>query len=286
VSVQLDAFTKVKELMDKMVADLKQQQAEEVEFKERCSTSLDENEKTIYDKNELRKDLEARISELEAKMAQLAADIKAHSEQIASTQVEVKRAGEQREAENAEFQTLVGDQRATQGILNKALTKLKDFYEKKIGNKNAFAQTEQEPPVNFNNYKANAGGGSVIGLIEQIIEDSVRLEKQATDGERQAQTDYENFVLSSNGLIKSLQEEIVQKTKASSAAKGDHALAGADHVGTLAELESLEQYKADLHGECDFLLKNFEIRQKARREEIEAIQHAKAILSGAASDDA
>ena len=41
----------------------------------------------------------------------------------------MKKAGEVREAENAEFQVTVNDQRATQVILKKALDKLKSFYE-------------------------------------------------------------------------------------------------------------------------------------------------------------
>jgi len=44
---------------------------------------------------------------------------------------------------------------------------------------------------------------------------------------------------------------------------------------------SLAQYEADLHEQCDFVLKNFDIRQKARLQEMEAVQAAKAILSGA-----
>jgi hypothetical protein len=33
--------------------------------------------------------------------------------------------------------------------------------------------------------------------------------------------------------------------------------------------------------DCDFLLKNFEVRQTAQAEEVEALQQAKGILSGA-----
>ena len=47
------------------------------------------------------------------------------------------------------------------------------------------------------------------------------------------------------------------------------------------ELEQLELYRSDLHGQCDFILKNFELRANARTNEIEAIAEAKAILSGA-----
>jgi len=45
-------------------------------------------------------------------------------------------------------------------------------------------------------------------------------------------------------------------------------------------LQALALTEADLHGECDWVLRNFELRQRARLQEIEAIQQAKAILSG------
>ena len=54
-----------------------------------------------------------------------------------------------------------------------------------------------------------------------------------------------------------------------------------DLSSTQVELEQLANFKADLHKSCDFVLKNFEIRQEARDEEIEALRQAKAILSGA-----
>merc|ERR1711877_78618 len=50
---------------------------------------------------------------------------------------------------------------------------------------------------------------------------------------------------------------------------------------TLLELEQLSNYNAELHQSCDFVMKNFDVRQTARDEEIEALKQAKAILSGA-----
>mmetsp|Transcript_117870 Transcript_117870/g.340720 ORF Transcript_117870/g.340720 Transcript_117870/m.340720 type:complete len:786 (+) Transcript_117870:92-2449(+) len=281
MAVSLDSFTKVKEMIDKMHAELKEQQAEEAKFKAYCQKELKDNEKTTYKKSELKKDLEARMDELESLMARLAEEIQSHKDQLATTQVEIKKAGQQREAENSDFQQVVADQRAMQTILQKALAKLKDFYEKKIGDKTALVQASQEPPVKFNAYKTNAGSNSVIGLIEQIVEDSVKLEKEATAAEYKAQTDYEEFVKSSNGVIKSLQDAVVEKSDAIAGAKTDAAQAGSDHESTVDELEALNQFKADLHNQCDFVMKNFGVRQRARQQEIEAIQNAKAILSGA-----
>jgi len=279
MSVQLDTFTKVKEMMDEMVAQLKKQQQEEVDFTAYCTQKLDENEKAVFAKTEEKNDLEAQIESLEALSAKLAEEVKEAKQQVAVTEVEIKKASEAREAENAEFQTTVADQRATQTILKKALTRLEDFYKTGIGKKVVLAQ--QEPPVKFNKYKDHARASPVMGLIEQIIEDAKKVESEATSSEYKAQADYESFVKDSTALVKQLGEAIVAKTKASATAESDLAKGKGDHEAAVGELESFAAYEADLHGQCNFVLKNFDIRQKARLQEIESIQAAKAILSGA-----
>jgi chromosome segregation ATPase len=183
VSVQIDAFTKVKEIMDKMVADLKEQQAEEVKFKDNCDSEFNTNEKMTFTKKEEKGDLEANIESATKLIATLQEEIAAAKKAIADSEVAIKKASETREKENSEFQTTVADQRATQAILNKALAKLNKFYGKKSALLSVKASAKQEPPVKFNKYKSNAGSSGVMGLIEQIIEDSKALEKEAVDGE-------------------------------------------------------------------------------------------------------
>jgi hypothetical protein len=284
VSVELDSFAEVKKAMDKMMADLKDQQQEEVDQKAFCTTELNENEKNIFHKDDERQDLEAKISTLQAAIQALQDQMAAAKTQIEETQLAMAKASQAREEENGEFQTVVADQRATQEILQKALTRLEAFYKKNLGADQlaGFVQQDQTPPVQFNDYKKSGGGNSVMGLIEQIIEDSKALEKEAMDGEQKAQVDYEDFVKSSNKVVADLQAAIQTKTKAVAAAQLELEQAQSDHGNALGELEALAAYKADLHTNCDFLLKNFDVRQKARQQEIEAIQEGKAILSGMA----
>jgi len=282
LAAQLDSFTEVKRMMDTMVAELKEQQKEEAEFKAYCNKQFDENEKATYGKNEYKGDLESKLDTLAALMAKLQKEIAEAKAQIVATEVEIKKASENREAENAEFQTIVADQRATQAILQKALLRLQDFYTKGIGKKVIYLQRiAQTPPLQFTKYKANAGSSPVMGLLEQIIGDSKALEAEQTAGEYKAQADYEQFTKDSNALIAQLSEVVASKNRAVAAAKLQSAETDADLKSTIGELESLAAYEADLHGQCDFVLKNFEIRQTARLQEMEAIQAAKAILSGA-----
>merc|ERR1719450_1495194 len=115
-----------------MVSELKVEQEEEVKFKTYCNKELDLNEKETYDKTEQKEDLEALIAKLTKLIKKLSEEIAAANTQIADTEVAIKKASQVREGENAEFQTVVADQRATQAILTKALGKLNEFYKKAI----------------------------------------------------------------------------------------------------------------------------------------------------------
>merc|ERR1719183_1312438 len=213
---------------------------------------------------------------LTKQIKQLEEEIAVAKKQVEDTEIAIKKASEAREGENAEYQTVVADQRATQAILAKALKKLEDFYKKAA----AAALLQQTPPVQFNSYKKNAGSGPVMGMIEQIVEDSKKLETEAVAAEKQAQADYETFVKDSNALIADLTASIEEKTKAIAAADVEMESAKGDHESAVTELENLANVKSDLHSECDFVVENFEIRQKARLQEMEAIAEAKQILAG------
>merc|ERR1719240_617120 len=182
--------------MDAMVAELKTEQQEEVEFKAYCEEEFDKNEKSTYEKTSLKEDLEGKMDQLAKTIKQLEEEIAEAKKQIADTEIAIKKASEAREEENAEYQTTVADQRATQAILAKALKKLESFYKKA-----AAALLQQTPPVQFSSYKKNAGSGPVMGMIEQIVEDSKKLETEAVADEKQAQADYETFVKNSNAVI-------------------------------------------------------------------------------------
>jgi len=276
--VALDAFTKIKEAMDKMIADLKTQQADEVKQKEFCTKELNENEQQTYKTNEVMKDLTVKIENLASTIATLEEEISAAKAEIADTQVELKTASEARKAENQEYQVTVSDQRATQAILKKAKDRMAKFY--------SFLMTKMEkkvaPPggMPVADRKKNAGGNVIISFLEQIIEDSLKVENEAIEAEQAAQQAYAEFVNDCDSSIEKLNESIVQKTDNVAVAKSDKENAEMEAETTQGQLDELAAYAADLHKDCDFMLKNFDLRQAARLKEIEAIQEAKAILSG------
>lgn len=286
VSMKLDGFEKVKEMMDKMVAELKKQQKEEVEKHDTCNKDIDENEDETRVKDKKKEDLVALIKDLEAQIKQLTKDIEDLNASIAWAQVELKRASEDRKAENKEFQQVVADQRATVAILNKALDRLKSFYAPKLllqrsARVQRHQQVQEPPPSAGKEYNKNAASGGVLSTIEMIIQEAEAADAEALKSEQESQAAYAELVANTNKELDDASNSVTQKTEEKAKADANRLTSEKDLAATLKILEDLMGVNAGLHQSCDYIIKNFNIRQQARQEEVEAIQEAKAILSGA-----
>merc|ERR1719146_520286 len=121
IHARLDAFTKVKKSISDMIDTLAKEQEDEVKHKDFCVEEINTNEKETQDKEQEKNSLEAKIEDLSENIAKLKAKIAELKATIADLQVQLKRAGEDREKENSEFQVTVADQRATQKLLAGAL---------------------------------------------------------------------------------------------------------------------------------------------------------------------
>merc|ERR1712050_524258 len=129
--VKLDAFTRVKKAIDDMIAQLLKEKADEIKHKDFCTDEFNTNQLQTERKEREKQDLMARIADLEATIKALGEAIDTLKAEIAEMQVQPKRAGEDREKQNKEFQSTVADQRGTQKLLKAALGFLQDFYAKK-----------------------------------------------------------------------------------------------------------------------------------------------------------
>merc|ERR1719310_2068380 len=278
---QLDAFEKVKKMIDEMVAVLKKDQEDEVKHRDFCVEEFDENEKqTLVKSNEI-KDLEGLIAKSESTMKTLTEEMAALKDSIKEMQKQMAKASEEREAENHEFQTVVADQVATQDILKKALKRLESFYKKALlqGRAEPGAAVPPPPPA-FGEYKKNEGSSGVMTMIENVIKEAATAEADALKDEADSQAGYEEFIKNSNAAISKANSEIVAKTEQKAETEATLVQAKADLDSAMIDAEKLATYKAELHDSCDFVLKNFDTRQAARMDEIEGLGKAKAILSG------
>lgn len=289
VSAQLDAFTKVKEMIDKMVVELQKQQKDEIAHRDWCIKDLNENKRDTEEAYDKKESLDTKIADLTKEIESLTSDIDAAKATIAETQKQMKRASDNRESENAEFQTTVNDHRLMSMILTKALERMKEVYamlqQGQPGAPHIQTSGNHTDPGNgpaaFKKYSKHAGGGRVVAMIEEILADTKQTVDQAMESEQDSQSAYEGFMKESNKSILQLQKSISDMSAARANAKEDLSIAKSDRKQTVSDLEALHETNADLHKSCDYLLKNFDARQAARAAEIDALNEAKAILSGA-----
>jgi hypothetical protein len=282
--VKLDGFVKVKKAIDEMAADLKTQLADEVKQRDFCVAEFQENEKQTLVKNNEIKDLSALIETQKNTISSLTDDIANLNAEIAEMKVQMKKASEDREGENHEFQQTVMDQRATQQILKKALARLESFYKKQALLQAEPGAAAPPPPIGaegMGEYKANQGSGGVMMLIQNIIDEAHTAESDAIKAEAESQAGYEEFIKNSNDAIGAATKEITAKSDNKSETDAAKVQAEADRQAALGDAERLAQYNAELHQSCDFLTKNFDLRQSAIQQEIDGLAQAKSILSGA-----
>ncbi|CAK0894147.1 unnamed protein product [Prorocentrum cordatum] len=305
-SVELDSFTRVKKAIDDMISILKVQQTDEVKKNDWCTSQIHENEMEASRTDALQSDLSSKADDLGQRVAQLAEDVAAAKKHIQQLHIDLQAASENRRKENIDFQHTIADQRAVQAVLREALDRLKKFYDKSLlqtrtravdkhaaagmGSSSlgaalltALAARRQEPPPppQQAEYTPHGGSGGVMEMLGKLVQDARALEEDAAAGEQGAQSQYEAIVADTSASVAALQKEVVSNTQLKAQASKEKAETEADAEDAAKELEELQKTGLNLHGECDYLLRNFDARQTARQQEVEALQQAKQILSGA-----
>merc|ERR1719408_1217965 len=220
-SAQLDSFEKVKAAIDKLVAELLKQQEEEVKHRDWCIEEINTNNRTtvatVYKKDKL----EAHIEATKKTIEDIKKEIEDKTKAVAEAQEQMKRASETREAENADFQETVTDARLTVAVLQKALDRMRKVYLLQEGDQPGaphmqLSGTATDPgsaPARFTKYERNAGGSTVVTMLEKLVLDAQVMEQEAVNDERNAQMDYEGFMKDSNEAITAYNKAIVDLTE-------------------------------------------------------------------------
>jgi DNA repair exonuclease SbcCD ATPase subunit len=285
-SSKLDSFKKVIEEVDKLISELKNQQTDEIAHRDWCIKELAVNDRATSKASDEKSSLETKKADLGKTIESLKSSVAAAKSAIEESQSQMKRVSEAREAENADFQQTIADQRLTQMILKKAVDRMKQVYalvQQPGAPHIATSGTHTDPgngPARFTSYGKNAGGARVVALLESVMADSSKTENDAIAAEYDSQTAYESFMKESNESIRKHSESISNLSEALSKAKVSMTMTNEDLKGTQEKLGDLSEMLGDVHKSCDFTINNFDARQEARSAEMDALKEAKAILSG------
>jgi len=282
-------FDKVLKMIDDMVVLLKEEQQEDEHKKEYCEKQFDFADDKKKGLERTAGQLETSIADAKETIATLTEDVKALEDGIVALDKSVAEATENRKEENSDYKTLMANDAAAKDILAFAKNRLNKFYNPKLYKPPSFLQVSMRsdadpgpPPAAPGGYsKKSEESTGVIGMIDTLIKELDTEMTEAETEEKLAQEEYEELMADSTAKRTADSKSITEKT----AVKGDLEASLAEHEANqkanLNELMATEQYISSLHGECDWLLQYFAVRQEARTGEIDSLKKAKAVLSGA-----
>merc|ERR1719456_420013 len=290
-----------------MIANLNKEQIGDETKKEYCEAQLDKTEdkkkvleNSISDSEKAIEDMEGAIATLKEEIAALNAGIKALDKSVAE-------ATALRKDENADFEELISSDTSAKQILLWAKNRLNKFYNPKLYKPPPKKELSAEdtivenfggavlvqvsahnveapppPPETFGPYQRKSEqGNGVIAMIDLLVADLEKEMQTAKVDEENAQEEYETLMADSAAKRKADTESLLQK-KTEKASTEESLDAEKDTKGDLTkDLLATAEYLSSLHGECDWLLKFFDVRKEVRNGEIDALTKAKAVLSGA-----
>jgi len=264
-----------------LIVRLMEEANEEAEHKGWCDTELATNEQTRREKTEAVETLHAEIDMLEASISKLTEDLAELTKAVAELDAAMAEATELRTKEKAKNEQTISDAQVAQTAVAKALTVLREFYEK-AGKATAFVQAQPEAPEVFDEPYKGMGGesGGVVGMLEVIEEDFARLEAETTTSEDAAVKEYETFMSDSKvdhaGKSKDIQHKTAKKEEQEKALVTKKA----DVEGNQKELDAALAYFDKLKPSCIGEAESYEDRVARRKEEIESLQTALRVLNG------
>jgi len=277
-------FEKVIAMVDEMVATLKAEQMEDDKKKEYCARELDMADDKKRGLERTVSDLETAIENAHEDIAKLGEEIELLTGGIKELDKKVGEATEQRKKENEDFKELKASDTAAKELLAFAKDRLNKFYNPKMA-KAALAQVlaaPPPPPETFDAYtKKSEDSMGVIAMIDKLIMDLDKEMVESEAEEKNSQADYETCMRDSAEKRTKDSKLLSEKEGTKAELESDLETNTDDKGAASKELMSTMGYISQLHNECDFLVKYYDVRKEARMSEIDALGKAKDVLNGA-----
>jgi len=311
------SFEKILGMIDDMIALLKKEQTTDDDKKAYCEKLIDQTEDKVKALELSVSDLSKAISDHKEAIATLTDEIAALAAGIKALDKQVSEATEQRKSEHAEATETLANDNAAKELIGIAKNRLNKFYNPKLYKAPPKRELSEEesitlgmggtlaptaapggiagtdvmalsqvapppPPETFGAYsKKGEESTGVITMLDMMIAD---LDKEITEvetEEKEAQAEYEQFIGDSAAKRSSDSKSIADKEGVKADTEAALIKDEESKTSTMKEAMNTHEYLAQVHGECDWLLNNYETRKSARSGEIDALTSGKAVLSGA-----
>lgn len=277
-------FTKVFKQIDGMVSLLGKESADDESKKEYCRNGFNGAADKAKELKNLISELSASVEEKQAATESITANIKAINQGVRSLDESMAQATENRKAESADFQELLTQDSAAIQLLGMAKDRLNQFYNPKLAKVTTTPSPYALVQVSLHQHEVEAGtpgSNGVLSMISTMVSDLEKEMAVAKVEEKNSQKEYEATVADAKEKRESDLKDAQQKAEVKADLESDSDEDSQEKSSTVKEQQATMKFAENLHKQCDWLVKNFDLRAQARGEEIENLKRAKAALSGA-----
>jgi len=261
-----DPFTKVKGLINEMVARLVKEGEEEAGHKAYCDKEMTATKAKMEELNAEIDKLSTKIDKQMAESAQLKEDVATLSKELsdlAKSQAEMDKI--RKEESEAYVNNKAEMEEGLEGI-KLALKVLNEYYAKEDKAHGA----------------AEGAGSGIIGMLEVIESDFSKGLAEMISAEETAAAEYERITKENEIATVSKNQDVKYKTKTHKSLDKATADLNSDKEGLQTELDAVLEYWAKIKEQCIAKPEPYEERVKRREAEIAGLKEALQILEGEA----
>lgn len=273
--VASNPFAKVIEMINELIGKLKQEAAAEADHKAWCDGELKGNKLKREEKTTAVSTLSAEVQELSGNVETMGETIETLAKEQSALAKAMGEATAQREKEKATNTDTIADAAAGAAAVKQAIAILEEFYASQA----AFLQRQGRQVPEMQAYKGMQGENKgVVGLLQVIESDFMRLEADTKAAEEQAAKEYDTFMKDSAADKLQKHNAEVKLRLEKDATEFDRSQTQKDLVAEEDALKKANMYYEELKPSCVEIHVSFEERAARRKEEIEALKEAYAIL--------
>jgi hypothetical protein len=273
-------FAKVSKMIEALITKLMEEANAEAEQNGWCTTELAANKMTREDKSAAADALRSEIDALSAEIAEQTQKILELTDAVKESDKAVAEAKAIRAKETKTNAKTVADAKVAQQAVSQALAVLKEFYGKAADATALMQQPSADAPGTWDSKYTGmqAGNGGVVGMIEVIQSDFVRLETETASEEASAAKEHQQFLDDSSEDKAVKEAEIAHLNKRRARNENNKNSTQKELNVTEEELSAAMDYFEKLKPTCMPEPMSWEERKAKREEEIASLKEALTIL--------
>lgn len=271
-------FAKVIDMIEALLARLKEEAASEADHKAFCDEELAKSKVTREKLGSKIARVHAQAQEKAAEIMEMAKEIEALAQEQAALQQTLKEATEVRHEEKEENLATIKDAEAGKRAVGQAIVVLKEFYAAQLALLQSAGHARQAPEMEAYKGMQRSQGG-VIGMLGVIEADFERVAAMTRSGEEQAAVEYEKLMTDGEAELNTKSKREFKLKLKKDQAEFDREQLEKDLSATQDQLHEANAYFEELKPQCVAVHVSFEERARKRQEEIEALKEAYTVIS-------